>query len=198
MTNPTLGKISNDAYNASRNHLTHDGKPIPDWDALPEGIRAAWEASAQAVAEHVQEQTEQQARRDAAEILRDVAGRYGALDPEMTLLRTLAAEFGAPDAVPALPEEGPVDLEQALKVPVSLAEIEIDEDGQAFTVTRLTIDLWQRGRVIPLMFDSPLELMLFAEQQCLRLDYDANAAEFCRELMDLDGLVPAPTASIGA
>lgn len=191
----SLGKIGSDAYNAARGGLTHDGQPIPAWDALPEGIRAAWEANAQAVAEYVQDAAERQARRDAAEILRDVAGRYGALDPEMTLLRTLAAEFGAPDAVPALPEEGPVDLEQALKVPVSLAEIEIDEDGQAFTVTRLTIALWQRGRVIPLMFDSPLELMHFADEQFLHLDYDATAAEFCRGVLDMRHLLPPVSAT---
>lgn len=198
---PSLGKVGNDAYNAVRGGLTHDGKPIPAWNELPEGIRAAWEASAQAVAEHVQEQTEQQARRDAAGILQAAAARYGQLDPEMQVLRDLAAEFGVPALGPELPTEGDldIDLEPALKVPVSLAATEVNDDGNEYTVTRLTIALWTRGRVIPLMFDSPLELMLFAEQQCLHLDYDAGAAEFCRGLLDLGSLLPpAPLASTQA
>lgn len=43
------GRVNFEGYNASRGGLTHDGKPTPGWDALPQGVRDGWEAGASAV-----------------------------------------------------------------------------------------------------------------------------------------------------
>ncbi len=38
-----------EAYNADRGGLTWDGKPIPGWSAVGDGVRAGWTAAARAV-----------------------------------------------------------------------------------------------------------------------------------------------------
>ncbi|MER7707172.1 hypothetical protein ABTX81_30265 [Kitasatospora sp. NPDC097605] len=35
-----------ETYTANRAGLAYDGQPIPDWDAVPDGIREAWTAAA--------------------------------------------------------------------------------------------------------------------------------------------------------
>lgn len=45
----TLGQIAFEAYRASRGGKNHDGTPTPGWGQLGEGVRAGWEAAAQAV-----------------------------------------------------------------------------------------------------------------------------------------------------
>lgn len=43
------GQIAFDAYGNSTGGLTWDKKPIPEWIELPEHVRKAWIAAAQAV-----------------------------------------------------------------------------------------------------------------------------------------------------
>lgn len=45
-----LGSLNFNAYNERRGGVTHDGKFIPPWDALPSGVREGWGAGACAVA----------------------------------------------------------------------------------------------------------------------------------------------------
>jgi len=42
------GKAAFDAYNGSRGGKTWDGKPIPGWQYVGEGIREAWRLAAEA------------------------------------------------------------------------------------------------------------------------------------------------------
>lgn len=148
---------------------------------------------ASTVISEAQRRAEQQACGDATEILKDAAQHYGENDPEMQLLRDLAAEFGVPDAVPTLAEDdGAIE---STRVPVTLVTLDIEDGGKQFEVTRLGIELWSRGEPVMLTFDSPLDLMHFADEQFLHLDYDAAAAEFCRGVLDLQHLLPpAPLA----
>lgn len=44
-----LGQVAFDAYKLTVNKLTHDGKPIPNWNELGENIRVGWRAAADAV-----------------------------------------------------------------------------------------------------------------------------------------------------
>lgn len=45
-----LARIAFEAYSASVDGKTHDGRPIPSWDDLTPAVRQAWDAAAQAVA----------------------------------------------------------------------------------------------------------------------------------------------------
>lgn len=44
-----LGQIAFEAYGKSTGGLTWDKKPIPAWDELPDHVRQAWMAAADAV-----------------------------------------------------------------------------------------------------------------------------------------------------
>lgn len=136
---------------------------------------------------------ERQASEDAAEILKEAALRYGETDPEMQLLRDLAAEFGVPDAVPPLAETEMST--EPTRVPVTLATLDVEDGDGQFEVTRLGIQLWNRGEPVLLTFESPLDLMHFADEQFLHLDYDATAAEFCRGVLDMRHLLPPVSAT---
>lgn len=45
----SLGETAFDAYAASTEGKTHDGKKIPEWSKLSDETRAAWEAAGSAV-----------------------------------------------------------------------------------------------------------------------------------------------------
>lgn len=47
----TLGQVAFEAYNTNRGGMTHDGKRTPPWEELGEGVRAGWEAAAEAARE---------------------------------------------------------------------------------------------------------------------------------------------------
>ena len=49
MTQVNLGRNAFVVYREKQHALTYDGKPIPEWDALPADIQAAWDAAAMAV-----------------------------------------------------------------------------------------------------------------------------------------------------
>jgi hypothetical protein len=42
----TLGQIAFEAYAKAKQGVTYDAKPIPEWDALGDDVRAAWDAAA--------------------------------------------------------------------------------------------------------------------------------------------------------
>lgn len=44
-----LGKANFDAYRASKNGVTYDGKPIPEWADLTDDVRQGWRDGARAV-----------------------------------------------------------------------------------------------------------------------------------------------------
>jgi hypothetical protein len=44
-----LAKVAYEAYGAATGGKNHRGEPMPPWDELPEAIRHAWDAAAQAV-----------------------------------------------------------------------------------------------------------------------------------------------------
>ncbi len=44
-----LGQIAYEAYAKSTGGKTYDGRDMPKWDDLPEAIRTAWRAAADAV-----------------------------------------------------------------------------------------------------------------------------------------------------
>ena len=48
----TLGQVAFEAYNEDRGGVNYQGKKTPEWDELPEEIRHAWEAAAEALHEH--------------------------------------------------------------------------------------------------------------------------------------------------
>jgi hypothetical protein len=45
------GRIAFEAYKKSKEGTTYDNKPIPEWGALGDEVRAAWIAAANAVIE---------------------------------------------------------------------------------------------------------------------------------------------------
>lgn len=45
-----LGRVAFDAYAASVNGTTHDGRPIPTWEEVGDTVRDGWAAAATAVA----------------------------------------------------------------------------------------------------------------------------------------------------
>lgn len=45
----TPGETAFAAYREHTGGLTHDGRDIPSWESLPDAIRLAWEAAADAV-----------------------------------------------------------------------------------------------------------------------------------------------------
>jgi hypothetical protein len=47
--NSAIGKVAFEAYTAQAGGKTHDGKPIPAWEALTDSVRASWTAAARAV-----------------------------------------------------------------------------------------------------------------------------------------------------
>jgi hypothetical protein len=47
----TAGEIAYEAYGVSTGHLNFQGGEMPAWKDLPEAIRKAWEAAAEAVIE---------------------------------------------------------------------------------------------------------------------------------------------------
>lgn len=49
MAEPTNGQIAYAAYAESTGGKTYDGRPMPLWDELPQRIRDAWTAAAEAV-----------------------------------------------------------------------------------------------------------------------------------------------------
>lgn len=49
MTTQTPGQIAYQTYATATGGLTHDGRPMPTWDALGDRIRHAWAAAALAV-----------------------------------------------------------------------------------------------------------------------------------------------------
>jgi hypothetical protein len=44
-----LGRVAFDAYGETTGGLTHDGRPIPQWEDLGEAVQQAWIAAATAV-----------------------------------------------------------------------------------------------------------------------------------------------------
>lgn len=53
----TPGQTGFEAYSATTNWLTYDGKPIPPWVNLNDRVRNAWETAAKAILEkHGKEQ----------------------------------------------------------------------------------------------------------------------------------------------
>lgn len=44
-----LGRLGYEAYAAHTGGKTYDGRAMPEWADLPDGIRAAWSASARAI-----------------------------------------------------------------------------------------------------------------------------------------------------
>jgi hypothetical protein len=44
-----VAKAGYNAYGANRNFTAYDGKPMPSWDDLPEGIKRAWECATCAI-----------------------------------------------------------------------------------------------------------------------------------------------------
>lgn len=44
----TIGEIAFDAYTASKQGTTFDGRPIPKWSELGDPVRNAWEAAGEA------------------------------------------------------------------------------------------------------------------------------------------------------
>lgn len=44
-----FGKLGYEAYARQTGGKTFDGRTMPVWDALPEGVRGAWRAAAQAI-----------------------------------------------------------------------------------------------------------------------------------------------------
>lgn len=50
----TYGQIGYEAYRAHTGGVSlATGAPIPEWDALPQAIKAAWEAAGMVVAKHM-------------------------------------------------------------------------------------------------------------------------------------------------
>jgi|GEM_PF-4047399 len=47
----SIGQINFERYNEARGGLTYDGKPVPGWDVIPQGIRDGWEHAAHRLAE---------------------------------------------------------------------------------------------------------------------------------------------------
>lgn len=47
----SIGQIAFERYNEARGGLTYDGKPVPGWDVIPQGIRDGWEHAAHRLAE---------------------------------------------------------------------------------------------------------------------------------------------------
>lgn len=47
----SIGQIAFERYNEARGGLTYDGKPVPGWDVIPQGIRDGWEHSSHRLAE---------------------------------------------------------------------------------------------------------------------------------------------------
>lgn len=45
-------KVAYRAYGATTNFLNFQGNPMPEWDALPEKIRTAWIAAADAAVDY--------------------------------------------------------------------------------------------------------------------------------------------------
>lgn len=48
--NKTLGRIAFEAYAKSKQGVTYDNKPIPEWGNLGSDVQIAWEAAAWAAA----------------------------------------------------------------------------------------------------------------------------------------------------
>jgi len=49
----TLGQMAFEAYCEAKRGVTYDNKPIPEWTALSDDVRAGWEAAAQRIVNHV-------------------------------------------------------------------------------------------------------------------------------------------------
>lgn len=47
----SIGQVAFERYNEARGGLTYDGKPVPGWDVIPQGIRDGWEHAAHRLAE---------------------------------------------------------------------------------------------------------------------------------------------------
>lgn len=58
-----LGKLAFEAYCTMQDGKSHNGQPIPQWDALKPSVKAAWEMAAVAVASRTWATFEQGARR---------------------------------------------------------------------------------------------------------------------------------------
>lgn len=82
-----LAKLGYAAYGATTDFKNYQGLPMPTWDALPQGIKDAWFAASQAIAQ------------DA----------MPASDPAVALGRLDAASFAAMAAHPA-PVESEADV----------------------------------------------------------------------------------------
>jgi hypothetical protein len=47
----SIGQVAFERYNEARGGLTYDGKPVPGWDVIPQGIRDGWEHAAHRLGE---------------------------------------------------------------------------------------------------------------------------------------------------